>query len=73
MGLHVRISNSATVKLYVETLEYDVADIIPQYYGDGEDAYFMWKELRLWDELNRIERLEVPSSNDAAATTTSVW
>jgi len=60
VGLHVRISNSAAVKLYVETLEYDVADIIPQYYGDGEDAYFMRKELRSWDELNRIERLEVP-------------
>jgi ribosomal protein S18 acetylase RimI-like enzyme len=52
VGLHVRISNAAAVKLYVETLEYDVADIIPRYYGDGEDAYFMRKELRSWEELN---------------------
>ena len=51
-GLHVRISNAAAVKLYVETLDYDVADIIPQYYGDGEDAYFMKKELNSWAELN---------------------
>lgn len=57
VGLHVRISNSAAVRLYVETLEYDVADIIPQYYGDGEDAYFMRKDLQTWDELNRVERL----------------
>lgn len=57
VGLHVRISNSAAVRLYVETLEYDVADIIPQYYGDGEDAYFMRKNLQSWDELNRVERL----------------
>ncbi|KAL7477670.1 hypothetical protein ACHAW6_003472 [Cyclotella cf. meneghiniana] len=45
VGLHVRLSNAAAVKLYVETLGYDVADIIPGYYGDGEDAYFMRKEL----------------------------
>eukprot|EP00804_Cyclotella_cryptica_P015594 CCRYP_003598-RA/>CCRYP_003598-RA protein AED:0.06 eAED:0.06 QI:0/-1/0/1/-1/1/1/0/516 len=45
VGLHVRLSNAAAVKLYVETLGYDVADIIPMYYGDGEDAYFMRKEL----------------------------
>ncbi|EED89265.1 predicted protein, partial [Thalassiosira pseudonana CCMP1335] len=44
VGLHVRISNSAAVKLYIEHLGYDVADIIPMYYGDGEDAYFMRKD-----------------------------
>jgi len=45
VGLHVRISNQAAVKLYCERLGYDVADIIPYYYGDGEDAYFMKKDL----------------------------
>ena len=45
VGLHVRISNQAAVKLYCEGLGYDVADIIPYYYGDGEDAYFMRKDL----------------------------
>ncbi len=45
VGLHVRISNQAAVKLYCERLGYDVADIIPFYYGDGEDAYFMRKDL----------------------------
>ena len=45
VGLHVRISNKAAVKLYVEGMGYDVADIIPMYYGDGEDAYFMRKDV----------------------------
>ena len=44
VGLHVRISNGAAVKLYCERLGYDVADIISFYYGDGEDAYFMRKD-----------------------------
>ena len=43
IGLHVRISNKAAVRLYIEE-GYDVADIIPLYYGDGEDAYFMRKD-----------------------------
>mmetsp|Transcript_19802 Transcript_19802/g.42984 ORF Transcript_19802/g.42984 Transcript_19802/m.42984 type:complete len:564 (+) Transcript_19802:163-1854(+) len=44
VGLHVRISNKAAVALYCAE-GYDVADIIPMYYGDGEDAYFMRKDL----------------------------
>jgi len=44
VGLHVRISNTAAVRLYCED-GYDVADIIPMYYGDGEDAYFMRKDI----------------------------
>jgi len=44
IGLHVRMSNKAAVGLYIED-GYDVADIIPLYYGDGEDAYFMRKDL----------------------------
>ena len=43
IGLHVRISNKAAVDLYINE-GYDVADIIPYYYGDGEDAYFMRKD-----------------------------
>ncbi len=35
VGLHVRISNKAAVRLYCDE-GYDVADIIPFYYGDGE-------------------------------------
>mmetsp|Transcript_28271 Transcript_28271/g.48069 ORF Transcript_28271/g.48069 Transcript_28271/m.48069 type:complete len:599 (+) Transcript_28271:442-2238(+) len=46
IGLHVRISNRAAVNLYCED-GYDVADIIPMYYGDGEDAYFMRKDFEV--------------------------
>jgi ribosomal protein S18 acetylase RimI-like enzyme len=35
VGLHVRISNEAAVRLYCAE-GYDVADIMPLYYGDGE-------------------------------------
>jgi ribosomal protein S18 acetylase RimI-like enzyme len=57
VGLHVRISNSAAVKLYIEHLGYDVADIIPMYYGDGEDAYFMRKDFSD-DDIKREENGE---------------
>lgn len=35
VGLHVRVSNLQAVRLYVAE-GYDVADIMPLYYGDGE-------------------------------------
>ena len=45
IGLHVRVSNEAAVGLYAED-GYSVANVVPSYYGDGEDAYFMRKELQ---------------------------
>lgn len=44
VGLHVRVSNDAAVKLYCDRLGYNVVRVIPTYYADGEDAYFMRKE-----------------------------
>jgi ribosomal protein S18 acetylase RimI-like enzyme len=41
-GLHVRTSNQAACRLYQED-DYEIAQIIPSYYQDGEDAYFMRK------------------------------
>mmetsp|Transcript_98408 Transcript_98408/g.275597 ORF Transcript_98408/g.275597 Transcript_98408/m.275597 type:complete len:294 (-) Transcript_98408:46-927(-) len=43
-GLHVRTSNQAACRLYQED-GYEIAQIIPSYYQDGEDAYFMRKML----------------------------
>ena len=57
IGLHVRISNKAAVQLYIDE-GYDVADIIPLYYGDGEDAYFMRKD------FDTIVSEEIPSRSD---------
>ena len=69
VGLHVRISNQAAVKLYCERLGYDVADIMPFYYGDGEDAYFMKKDLLFAAQnnndgmvVNEEDRMRAPSS-----------
>ena len=43
-GLHVRTSNQAACRLYQQD-GYEIAQIIPSYYQDGEDAYFMRKTL----------------------------
>ena len=44
-GLHVRKSNLAACRLY-ENDGYEIENIIPQYYQDGEDAYFMRKRFQ---------------------------
>ncbi|KAL7525572.1 hypothetical protein ACHAXR_003350, partial [Thalassiosira sp. AJA248-18] len=58
VGLHVRISNKAAVRLYCED-GYDVSDIIPCYYGDGEDAYFMRKDFDN-DQQSRLQQQSPP-------------
>ena len=44
-GLHVRKSNTAACRLYQKD-GYEIAQVIPSYYQDGEDAYFMKKTLQ---------------------------
>jgi ribosomal protein S18 acetylase RimI-like enzyme len=44
VGLHVRQSNIAAAGLY-EGFGYEADECIPNYYQDGEDAYFMKKRL----------------------------
>jgi ribosomal protein S18 acetylase RimI-like enzyme len=44
VGLHVRQSNRAAAGLY-EGFGYQADECIPNYYQDGEDAYFMKKTL----------------------------
>jgi len=48
-GLHVRTSNEAACRLYQRD-GYDIAQVIPSYYQDGEDAFFMRKTLVVRDE-----------------------
>lgn len=43
-GLHVRVNNRAACRLYQDD-GYEIAQIIPSYYQDGEDAYYMRKML----------------------------
>eukprot|EP00794_Sanderia_malayensis_P017714 gene17714-19485_t len=46
VSLHVRKSNRAALKLYKTSLKFDIHDIEPKYYADGEDAYAMRRDLK---------------------------
>lgn len=45
VSLHVRMSNTAALHLYRETLGFSVDKIEAKYYADGEDAYSMRMDL----------------------------
>ncbi|EXJ64941.1 acetyltransferase [Cladophialophora yegresii CBS 114405] len=46
VSLHVRMSNTAALHLYRDTLRFEVEKVESKYYGDGEDAYAMRMDLR---------------------------
>lgn len=45
VSLHVRKSNRAAYSLYKKTLGFEISEIEPKYYADGEDAYAMKRDL----------------------------
>ncbi|KAF2258354.1 acyl-CoA N-acyltransferase [Lojkania enalia] len=45
VSLHVRVSNTAALHLYRDTLGFTVDKVEHKYYADGEDAYSMRMEL----------------------------
>ncbi|XP_006872958.1 PREDICTED: N-alpha-acetyltransferase 11-like [Chrysochloris asiatica] len=45
VSLHVRKSNRAALNLYSNTLYFEVSEVEPKYYADGEDAYAMKRDL----------------------------
>ena len=51
IGLHVRMSNKAATRLYCDKMSYEVADIIKEYYQDGEDAFLMKRKLSQSDRI----------------------
>lgn len=54
VSLHVRKSNRAALHLYSNTLNFEVSEVEPKYYADGEDAYAMKRDLsQMADELRR--------------------
>ncbi|XP_027628815.1 N-alpha-acetyltransferase 11 [Tupaia chinensis] len=54
VSLHVRKSNRAALHLYSNTLNFQVSEVEPKYYADGEDAYAMKRDLsEMADELRR--------------------
>ena len=46
VSLHVRVGNKAALRLYKDTLRFEVHEIEAKYYADKEDAYDMRKYLR---------------------------
>ncbi|XP_032819113.1 N-alpha-acetyltransferase 10 isoform X2 [Petromyzon marinus] len=55
VSLHVRKSNRAALHLYSNTLKFQVSEVEPKYYADGEDAYAMKRDLaQMGDELRRL-------------------
>lgn len=45
VSLHVRMSNTAALRLYRDTLGFKVETVESKYYADGEDAYAMRMDL----------------------------
>lgn len=61
-SLHCRTSNEAAVRLY-EASGYEVSYTIPNYYEDGEDAYFMKKTFKpttIFERLRPLQLLDLP-------------
>lgn len=55
VSLHVRMSNTAALHLYRDTLGFTVDKVEAKYYADGEDAYSMKMELGDLKEALREE------------------
>ncbi|KAJ6036157.1 N-terminal acetyltransferase A complex catalytic subunit ard1 [Penicillium herquei] len=56
VSLHVRVSNTAALRLYRDTLGFEVEKIESKYYADGEDAYAMRLNLQsMWLDWKAIE------------------
>ncbi|CAI7673619.1 unnamed protein product [Penicillium pancosmium] len=57
VSLHVRVSNIAALRLYRDTLGFEVEKIESKYYADGEDAYAMHLKLEsMWMDWKAIEK-----------------
>ncbi|XP_047570833.1 N-alpha-acetyltransferase 10 isoform X4 [Lutra lutra] len=53
VSLHVRKSNRAALHLYSNTLNFQISEVEPKYYADGEDAYAMKRDLtQMADEVS---------------------
>lgn len=55
VSLHVRKSNRAALHLYQNTLKFELSEIEPKYYADGEDAYAMRRDLVDFATQNNIK------------------
>ena len=56
VSLHVRKSNRAALHLYTNTLGFQINEIEPKYYADGEDAYAMRRDLTEFAETTKSKK-----------------
>ncbi|KAM6976726.1 N-alpha-acetyltransferase 10 [Aplochiton taeniatus] len=57
VSLHVRKSNRAALHLYSNTLKFQISEVEPKYYADGEDAYAMKRDLaHLAEEVPQLRK-----------------
>lgn len=61
VSLHVRQSNVAALRLYRDTLGFEVEKVESKYYADGEDAYAMKMD------LTNMQIKDVPEEDDEDA------
>ena len=70
VSLHVRVSNTAALHLYRDTLGFQVETVESKYYADGEDAYAMRMDLSNmfidWAEIERKDRERAASDEKDA-------
>lgn len=70
VSLHVRVSNTAALRLYRDTLGFEVEKIESKYYADGEDAYAMHLNLEKqwldWKAIEKRDREEARAKGDGA-------
>ncbi|KAF3936473.1 hypothetical protein ABW19_dt0208058 [Dactylella cylindrospora] len=56
VSLHVRVSNKAALRLYKDTLQFEVEKVESKYYADGEDAFSMKQDLNfIWEQVKAEE------------------
>ncbi|XP_030825989.1 N-alpha-acetyltransferase 10 [Camarhynchus parvulus] len=72
VSLHVRKSNRAALHLYSNTLNFQISEVEPKYYADGEDAYAMKRDLsqmaeELRKQLEQKERGRPPAPSEPRA------
>lgn len=65
VSLHVRVSNNAALRLYRDTLGFEVEKVESKYYADGEDAYAMHLNLQnQWLDWKAIEKRDRENSKN---------
>ncbi|KAJ5099035.1 hypothetical protein N7532_006036 [Penicillium argentinense] len=64
VSLHVRVSNTAALRLYRDTLGFEVEKVESKYYADGEDAYAMHLKLQdQWMDWKAVEKRDREEKN----------